>query len=719
MASIWSELKRRNVIKVGAAYAIVAWLLMQIADVMLPALGAPQWTISFITVLLLIGFPITLIIAWAFDVTPQGIKSASGASVADVPTRATVLRFGYVSQALILIAVGFLVVDQYVLGPRAKTVVPEEPGSIAPTASSSSPLVRRYNINLGPTVPLGTGGGVLDAEIALSQDGKRLAYAIQPRDGDAPRIYLRELDQTSSQPLPGTGAGRRPFFSPGGEWIGYVSLSSRALMRTSVRGGAPEPIAENATIGGGAFWNADDTIFLTSNDSGRRRLHRVPVSGGVFEPLDIDSSEQVVNQGWPHVLPGGEAMLFTAGSTEAMSEGDVSLLLMETGEIRSLIHNAYNARYAPSGHIVFMRSAALWAVPFDLDRFEKSGPEALVVPGVETASGSGTAIYAFSNDGLLVYLPGADTQVGAWSASLVWVDRQGNEEPVDLPPQAYSRLRLSPDGRRLAVTIDDGGNKDIWIYNLELQTSTRLTFNPAAEEGPVWTPDGKHLIYSSTRGGSGLFLKPADGTGQEVRLTTSVFRQYPESIVNSSDGILLVYREDDGSQASDLHLLTLDDEPTSRPLLQTRFDEDYAAISPNGRWFAYEGMETGQSEILVRPFPNATEGAVWQVSRNGGAEPYWGPDGRELFYVRGKEIMVAAVETDLPAFTAENPEPLFEGNYVFEISEPNYNISSDGKRLLMMKLRTEPDAAGSPEQTTLVAVENWFEELKRLAPPSP
>jgi serine/threonine-protein kinase len=283
------------------------------------------------------------------------------------------------------------------------------------------------------------------------------------------------------------------------------------------------------------------------------------------------------------------------------------------------------------------------------------------------------------------------------------VDRKGQEELLAAEPQGYQSPRISPDGSRLAITISESGGSDVWIYDLEGEILTRFTFDPAVDHFPVWTPDGQRIVFDSSRAGAGhnLFWKAADGTGQVERLTTSPNYQMADSF--SPDGKRLVFRE--VAEPRDLQLLSMEDERTSQPLIQSQFNDTRGRISPNGHWIAYESDESGRQEIHVRPFPNVEEGK-WQISSDGGQTPVWGPNGQELFYRNGEAMMVVNIQTE-PTFTAGSPVVLFTGRYTSTLVV-NYDISPDGQRFLMIK---EEEGPGQ-----INVVLNWFEELKRLVP---
>ena len=283
-----------------------------------------------------------------------------------------------------------------------------------------------------------------------------------------------------------------------------------------------------------------------------------------------------------------------------------------------------------------------------------------------------------------------------------------------MEPGIYFDPRISPDGSRLALTVVDADNWDVWIYDLGRQTASRLTFDPAVDQRLAWTLDGRRVVFASNRGegASNLFWKAADGTGEVKRLTTSPNDQRAHFWV---DGKTLVFEEDGPETRQDLHLLSMEGEPTSRPLLKTQFTEDRPALSPDGRWIAYRSNESGQSEIYVRPFPNVEEGK-WLISREGGTSPVWGPDGRELFYrsLNEEAMMIVRIETE-PAFTHGSPQVLFTGSY-FRSRNRNYDISPDGQRFLMLKEVEQTEETSAPTQDALIIVLNWFEELKRLVP---
>ena len=356
---------------------------------------------------------------------------------------------------------------------------------------------------------------------------------------------------------------------------------------------------------------------------------------------------------------------------------------------------------------VFARENALWAVPFDADTLSVTGDAVPVLEGVAIGT-TGYAHITVAGNGSLAYVPGvAGTGQGR---TLVWVDRDGREEELLAPPAPYETPRVSPDGRYVAVEVRDPENADVMVYDLQRETPTRLTFDPGADRNPLWSSDGQRVLFSSNRDGSSanIYAKAADGTGPVERVTTSDTVQSPSSW--SADGQLLVIQ--DFGDSFDLRLVSLGGENRTEGLIETEGVDIHGKVSPDGRWMAYMSNESGQFEVYVRPFPNVDDGR-WQISRDGGRSPLWAPDGQELFFKVGSDVMAVTVETE-PTFNPGNPEVLFTGQYRSSSAGrgPAWDVAPDG-RFLMIRSAGATGQAAAPH---IVVVENWFEELQRLVP---
>jgi serine/threonine-protein kinase len=404
---------------------------------------------------------------------------------------------------------------------------------------------------------------------------------------------------------------------------------------------------------------------------------------------------------WPDILPGAEAMLFTAWRQSGPEGGQI--ILQESGERRVLIQGGTSARHAPSGHIVYARAGTLMAVPFDSERLVVTGPAVTMVDGV-SESAIGASQFEFSRLGWLVYAPGT---VASSERTLVLVDRKGEIEPLPLAPGAYSSPRYSPDGNRLALEAVDPKN-DIYLYDFEGATMNRLTF-ASSNAFPVWTPDGRHVAFQSNQAGTfNLYWRTADGSGRDERLTTSDHIQAPCAF--SPDGKFLVYHEVHPATGRDLWTVPVFGDRTPILFLSTNANEGTPAFSPDGRFIAYTSDESGRMEVYVRPFP-AEADLRWQISTEGGAQPVWSRSGKELFFLRDQQMMAAPISPG-GKFVHGKPVLLFEGRFDKPFDRPNFDVTPDDKGFIMVKL-TEPEASA----TQLNLVLDWFGELERRVPP--
>ncbi|MGI8783215.1 MAG: protein kinase domain-containing protein [Acidobacteriota bacterium] len=562
------------------------------------------------------------------------------------------------------------------------------------------PSVARLSVNVPDGERLSFS---IQASIALSPDGSHVVY-VTDRSG-ATRLYLRRLDQFEATLLPGTAGAVQPFFSPDGQWVGF--FADGKMKKVAITGGAPLDICDTPTLSRGATWGPDGTIFFTPQPN--RGLSRVSASGGTPQIVTTpDTSKGQFSHRWPELLPGGEAVLFSMGRSigSDWDAAQIAMLSLKTGKLRILVEGGSNARYVRTGHLVFARAASLLAVPFDLERLEVTGPPIPVLDGVATSSTSGAAQFALSRNGSLAYIPGGAEGV---ERTLVLVDRRGQSRPLLELRRGFVLPRFSPDDRRVAVSIE-GANMDIWIHEIQRPASlTRFTFDPGTDGFAVWSPDSARIAFTSFRTGqAGLFSKASDGSGNEEMLLSGGDRQFPSSW--SQDGQLLAYHETSSQTSGDIWILPMKGDRKPRVFLNTPSDERCPVFSPDGKWLAYSSNATGRKEIYVQPYPGP--GGKWQISSEGGEQPLWARNGRELFYRNGDKVMIVAVSTQ-PTFHSSTPTLLFEGQYsrAFAGNFTDYDISPDGRHFVMSK---EPEQKGPATRVNVVL--NWFEDLKRRVP---
>jgi serine/threonine protein kinase/Tol biopolymer transport system component len=554
--------------------------------------------------------------------------------------------------------------------------------------------VSRLTITLPPGERLALGPNN-NPVLALSPNGTYLAYvAIQ---GGTQQLYVRRLDSLEARHLPGTEGAFDLFFSPDSQWLGFVA--GQKLKKVSVNGDAVVTLADSPALGLGGSWGDQGKIALGAVGG----IEEVSDAGGTPQPLTHVEMGAAADA-WPEFLPNGVAVLFTmVGST-----AQIAVQSLRSGERRSIAAGG-TPHYAPPGHLVYGHAGTLMAVPFDAQRLTVTGAAVPLVAGVLQSPVTGAAQYSVSPTGSLVYVSG-NSQTSR--SRLVWVSRNGMEQPLPVPPHVYNDPRLSPDGRTIAIGTQEDGFQ-IWLIDLSRETLSRFTFL-GNNRVPIWTPDGKHIAFWSDRAGPiSLFWQRSDGSGGLERLRSSDHLDVPMSF--SPDGQLLAFVELDPATGG-IWVLRMSDSSAksdqvrkAQPFLQT--PATAPRFSPDGRWLAYVSEESGHREVYVQPYPGP--GGKWQVSTDGGTEPAWNRNGRELFYRNGDKMMAADIFTQ-PSFTVGKPRQLFAGAYEMNyFAAPFYDVSADGQRFLMLKpVEQTQDAA--PTQINIVL--NWFEELKQKVP---
>ena len=557
--------------------------------------------------------------------------------------------------------------------------------------------VVRLTITRPETEPIHVGYG---PAFALSPDGRRIVFVVA--HGADTQLVLRDLSSFDAKLIPGTEGAATPFFSPDGEWLAFMAPGK--VKKIPVNGGAaidvtdvPGFIGSGSTIGG--TWLPDGTIVFNSGMTAG--LFRVPASGGKAEAVKSpEDKKEIAWEWWPEALPGGD-VLFTQRTGEGPGESSIAEVSLKTGNRKTVIEKGEYAHYAPGGRIVYSQNGVLLAVPFDERKMEVTGPADPVLDGVQYRPSS-YAQFAIAQDGTLAYIPGAATDL---NNTLVTIDRGGREEALKAPPGGFEDMDLSPDGKLLAMTVIGGQQWNVWIYDLQQGSLNRLTFE-GDNRDPMWSADGKRVIYGSTRNGrKGLYWKPVTGTGGEEQLLDSPRQLFPASV--TTDGKYLIYDLGAWEDTAAIYALPLQGERTPQVLFKQRSLAN-GKVSPSGKWIAYESAESGRTEIYVQKFGAGAD--KWQVSTQGGDHALWSRDGSELYFrssgPKGAMVMSTRVEKN-EEFTFSPPQALFRFGCV-EAGAHDYGVMRNGQKIVCIK---KPDA--ETKATHVNVVLNWTSELKK------
>jgi serine/threonine-protein kinase len=558
----------------------------------------------------------------------------------------------------------------------------------------------RLNLDLGPDAVAG-----INTTVAISPDGRRIVYPVRGTDGKQV-LATRLLDQAVPTLLAGTENGSDAFFSPDSQWVGFFAAG--LLRKISFQGGAPVTVSRAAISPRGASWGDGDRIVATLNNL--VPLSLLPAGGGPAKPITRLATGQQTHR-WPQMLPGGEAVLFTASLNNVGNDdnSDIDALSLKTGQVKVVQRGGYYGRYVPGGYLLYVQQGTLYGVAFDPARLETRGAPVPLLDDLAADAANGGGQFDVSRTGTLVYLAGKGTP-RTWRAS--WLDSSGKLQPLPLQPGQYGVSRISPDGRKLS--FQNAG--DIFVYDLEKETPTRITFSGGTAAGAVWAPDSQHIVFQSK---SALFWIRSDGGGEPQRMLERQAPVIPWSF--SPDGKRLAFFEVDPETLADIWTLPLDLSDPDHPgpgkpesFLRSPADERIATFSPDGRWIAYRSDESGTATIYVRPFP-AASGGKWQISADGGARfPIWSKNGRELFYETGdNRIMVVDYTVNGNSFAPGKPK-LWSDVQLLYPGSLNLDLAPDGKRFVVL---TAPESEGDGKSAVHVTMLlNFLDELKRRIP---
>jgi Tol biopolymer transport system component len=567
----------------------------------------------------------------------------------------------------------------------------------APTTSQAA---MRLDLDLDAPIALANIG----PDAILSPDGTRLVVVAQGSKGKS-RLLTRRLDESQLAELRGSEGAYAPFFSPDGQWVAF--FAGGKLRKLPIDGGEPVILCD-APAGRGGSWS-DDGNIIASLDT-QVGLSVVPSAGGKPAPLTTLAPGENSHR-WPQVLRAGKVVLFSSNTTYAnYAEASIIALSLTNHTSKIILKSAgMFPRYVPSGYLLYVSKGTLFAMAFDPGSLESRGRAVPLVEDVSNDTRYGFARLDFSGNGTLLYRKGRTVGL----STLHWMNRTGRTEPLEMEPALYLFPRISPDGSKLIWMVNQGPSADLWIYDWQRGSKTRLTDGKDVYSNPVWSPDGRYVIFISS---AGIRWTRADGAGRPQPLTASKALQFPNSF--TPDGRRLVFTEliSDGAL---IRTVTVDGSSgqlrasTPELFLQTPSANPFPAFSPDGRWLAYADAESGTYEVYVRSFPD--KGTRWLISNGGGMMPVWSKSGRELYYrTEDNRIMASTFSGRGDTFVAEKPHLWSEKQLENTGTTPNYDLAPDGKRFAVLLPAEGPEPTTVRSHVTLVM--NFFEELRRRAP---
>jgi Tol biopolymer transport system component len=530
--------------------------------------------------------------------------------------------------------------------------------------------------------------GVDDPRIAISADGRRVAQGVADSAGIT-RLMVRDLSANTLAAIPGTEGAYGPDFSPDGNSLAFA-IDGR-LLKISLQGGPPTVLVDSMTVDGGSAWTDTGDIIFCGRNTG---LWRVPVAGGTPVQLTrVDEARKEFAHWFPQLLPGGRALIYSSYATP-VARSRIESYEFESGRTTVLVEGALIGRYSPSGHLLFVRDGALFAIAFDPQRLATHGPAVPVQDDLDWAPTDGTAAYDVSDTGTLVFLRESE---GSFDRTLVWRDRAGADVPVIEQAGAWTEPRLSPDGRWIVLS-NLRPKEDLWLYETGRRSLTQLTRAEGAAFNAVWMPDSRHIVYSHEDPVYNLRTMPIDGSAADRLVLASQFDKYASSV--SPDGLSMLLTE--YSDAFRVLVADLAGSAPPRPLLESGRSR-LGTFSPDGRWIAYSEHSGSRAEIYIRPVDGTSGRRL--VSTSGGMQPRWTKDGREIVYLSGTSLMSVSIDPD----TGEPgvPAALFSLTDLAIDAQGrrhSYDVTANGERFLVVKrverLHAQP----------LAVVVNWRPE---------
>ncbi len=679
MASVWDELKRRNVVKVTLAYIIVGWLLAQVAEFATETFGAPDWVLQIFVVFLVLGLPLVVILAWAYEMTPQGLRKTHAVDIDQSATEATRSKLNFTFVGVLVAAL--IVAGWLQFGDLAPpTEVASETEQRFENRIDESAYSYHFDLAFPTAEPLALIGaaelGIGRPAFAISPDGTKLVY-VGGHDG-LYQLYLRDLDAHDARVLPGTANSYGPFFSPNSAYVGFFVKNE--LRKVRIDGGSSVVVGE-ATNPNGGVWREDDQIIVATDEG--EKLVRFPAQGGDTEVLYDD---ELFNN-YPHILPGGSNILLASFNG---IQSWITVLHTETREAESLPIIGGEARYA-NGFLFYTDGNNLHATRFDPLTLLLGSVAVPVLTDLRVEI-YGVGQWSVSENGTLLYVSGTS----AGSNPFHWASGT-DSQAIELPVRQRGSFEISPDAQKLAVLETAAGASDIWVYDFARDQPRKLTIDGKNSSPLFWMPDGKSLIYNKIEDTRSIpYRQYLDlGTRGEPLLPANYTNILASSV--SLDGRYL-------GAFGEAKVTVIDLTDNSQISIPTIGDVNWGtAISPDGRAVVYTSAESGVYQNYLQPLPPT--GKRFQISRMGGAEePRWSRDGSKVYYRSGQRIMAVPVTT-WPEVQIGEPEIFFEGEFE-NINNRSYDVHPDGQRALVIR--------GENNASSIHVVTNWFSEVERM-----
>ena len=743
MNGLWDKIKNSNVVKVATAYGVVCWILLQVQDAILPTIGAPIWVAQIILFLILIGFPIACLIAWASDLTSNKLNTKGDSRPTnDLPKRTILIGS--------LFSIAIVGLFAFYVSPFIFDYEPKRNHSSS-NMDNSNQFSTRFDLNLGDSSPNEWG---LLTEIAISNDGNYVAFSINEEASS--KIYIRDLRSIDDPAyltdyIWSTDVHGLLKFTDDDQWVSF--FDSGLLKKVRITGGATQTIMKTM-LGRTSGYDIDNNRVLHTGNSDLLYFTDI-TSGQSTMVTKFDEMSRRIYR-WPQLLPDDENIIVSSSSlVAANNDSDILLYNANTGLHETIIPNAYNARFmVETGQIIFVRDSSLWGVLFDINELKIIGDENLLVKNIETNGILGSAAYSFSRNGRLIYLPGTDVAAASADLKMDVLSRDGSLiESLPISGR-FGQLSLSPTSTFLSYTKYDDSNADIWAYDFEQKISGRRTYDGASDR-PRWHPDGKQIIYTTNSfmsgsnpnanfglgfAGGSIRSVSSDGTGndKEVFSDKERFNNYAlQSISPLGDDIFFThggngvktkaYRASlDDSIDLDLRSEELELTPNAGQLWWW----SRVSLSYDGEWIAYVSNESGTSQLYIRPYPDIDKGK-WQVSAKDAFSPIWSSVNNELFFHAGNKFYRVEFEkfknNNSSYINLSQPELLFEHTIVENhLTFPAWEYDSKNDRFIIISTpvsETAEDADNSIDmlnkKITLMVVENWVSDLIKLTSINP